>query len=83
MLQILWQPPTIIGTPHRKIQNPSLIGFCFIGIFQNRDGQKFLPPPPVACNDRCRLLQIVWHPPTMIGALQRKNSILALLVCFL
>ena len=40
MLQILKQAPAIIGTLQRKIQNPSLISFCFIGIFQNCDGQK-------------------------------------------
>ena len=40
ILQILWQDPTMIGTLHRKIQNPSFISLCFIGIFQNHDGQK-------------------------------------------
>ena len=39
ILQILWQAPTMRGTLHRKIQNPSFISFCLIGIFQNRDRQ--------------------------------------------
>ena len=39
MLQILWHPPTMIGTFHRKKWPPSFIIFYFIGIFQKRERQ--------------------------------------------
>ena len=62
ILQILWQAPTMTGTLHRKIQNPSWISLYFIGIFQNHDGQnsdgQTHIPPPVTQTNRGRILQI-------------------------
>ena len=81
MLYISGHTPPMLGTIHRKIIILALLVFVLYGFFKivtdkmvtDKHTKIISPAPPVARNNRGRMLQTLWLPPTMMGTLHRKK----------